>query len=71
MATILTELVNQEVVLLATKMPLVFAMKLPFQPLDRANIAAWVWFRFSAFAVSVVQMTGKDNMTYKGLGSFY
>ena len=70
-AAIVTELVNQEVILLATKMPLVPRHEDAVQPLDRSNIAVWVWFQLSAFAVGVVQMTGDGNMAYEGLGPFY
>ena len=56
-ATIATELVNREVILLATKMPLVLAMKLPFSRL----IDVWVWFRLSLCAVGVVQRTSEGT----------
>ena len=69
-AAIVTELVNQEVNLLATKMPLVLTMKLPFsRSIDQTCRVGVV----SALrvAVGVVQMTGEDNTAYEGLDPFY
>ena len=61
-ATIVTELLNQEVVLLATKMPLVLAMKLPFsRSIDRTSPYG-CGFSSPRLLEGVVQMTAEDNI---------